>query len=108
VNVSRDAAAVVDDCAGAVGIEPDDHLFGITRKRLVDRVVDDFIDHVVQAGAVIGVADVHAGAFAHRIEALQDLDRFRTVIGDRGIACGGCLTGRFGHAKTFESIARKG
>jgi hypothetical protein len=30
-------------------------------QRLVDGVVDHLVDHVVQAGAVIGVADIHAG-----------------------------------------------
>jgi hypothetical protein len=33
----------------------------MTGQRLVDRVVHDLEDHVVQAGAVIGVADVHSG-----------------------------------------------
>ena len=42
----------------------------VAGQRLVDGVVDDLEHHVVQTGAVIGVADVHAGALAHRIEAL--------------------------------------
>ena len=50
-------------------------------QRLVDGVVDDLVDHVVQAGAVVGVADIHARPLAHGIEALQDLDRFRAVFG---------------------------
>ena len=75
---------------------------GVAGERLVDRVVDDLVDHVMQARAVIGVADVHARALAHRIEALEDLDGFCAVIGGRGCV-GGCLAGRFGHAGTFES-----
>ena len=38
--------------------------------RLVHRVVDDLEGHVVQARAIVGVADIHARALAHRIEAL--------------------------------------
>ena len=57
-------------------------------QRLVDRVVDDLVDHVVQPGAVIGVADVHAGALAHRLEALEDLDALFVVRASAG--------GRFG------------
>ena len=106
VDVDRDAATVVDHRAGAVGIERDHDLRGVAGERLVDRIVDDLVDHVMQAGAVVGVADVHARALAHRIEALQDLDGFCVVITDCAVALGGCLTGRFGHAKTFESIAR--
>src|SRR5690606_12079415 len=30
--------------------------------------------HMVQAGTVIGIADVHTGTFAHGIQALQHLD----------------------------------
>ena len=52
---------------------------GVAGERLVDGVVDDLVDHVVQAGAVIGVADIHARPLAHGIEALQDLDRIRAI-----------------------------
>ena len=52
----------------------------VTGERLVDRVVDDLVDHVMQAGAVIGVADIHARPLAHGIEALQHPDRFRAVF----------------------------
>jgi len=41
----------------------------MTGERLVDRVVDDLENHVVQAGAVIGVTDVHSGAFTDSFEA---------------------------------------
>ena len=54
---------------------------GVAGERLVDRVVDDLVDHVVQAGAVVGVADIHARPLADGVEALEDLDRFRVVIG---------------------------
>ncbi len=63
----------------AVGIEHDIDRRRVARERLVDGVVDDFVDHVVQAGAVIGVADVHAGPLANGVEPLQHLDRFSVV-----------------------------
>jgi DNA gyrase subunit B len=47
---------------------------------VVDRVVDDLVDHVVQAADVIRVTDVHARALAHGIKALEDFDVFRSVI----------------------------
>ncbi len=40
----------------------------------VDRVVDDLEDHVVQARAIIGIADVHPRALSNRIQPFQDLD----------------------------------
>ena len=77
VDIGRDAAAVVAHRAGTVGIERDAHLFGMAGQRFVDGVVHHLVDHVVQARAVVGVADIHAGPLAHRIEAFQDLDRTR-------------------------------
>ncbi len=81
VHLGRDAAAVVGHRHRAVGIEEHVDRVAIARQRLVDRVVDDLVDHVVQAGAVVRVADIHAGTLAHRVEALQDLDRFGAVFG---------------------------
>ncbi len=40
----------------------------------VDGVVDHFKHHVVQAGAVGGVADVHAGPLAHGLQPFELLD----------------------------------
>ncbi|MNW13992.1 hypothetical protein D3C71_2120950 [compost metagenome] len=40
---------------------------------------------MVQAGAVAGIADVHARALTHRFEALEDLDLI-AVIG-LGVGC---------------------
>ena len=44
------------------------------------RVVHDFEHHVVQAGAVVHVADVHAGALADRLQAAQHGDLAGIVI----------------------------
>ena len=95
VDVGRDAAAVVAHGAGAVGIERHHDVLGVAGERLVDGVVDDFVDHVMQAGTVVGVADIHARPLAHGIEALEHLDQFGVVIG--------CVRDRFadgfGHAR---------
>ena len=55
-------------------------LVGVAGKRLVDGVVDDLVDHVMEARAVVGVADIHARALAHGVEALEDLDRFGAIV----------------------------
>jgi hypothetical protein len=61
-------------------VDDDLDVVAVAGERLVDRVVEDLEDHVVQAGAVGRVADVHARALAHRIEALEDLDARRVVV----------------------------
>ena len=103
VDVGRDAAAVVAHGAGAVGIERDHDFLGEAGQRLVDGVVDDLVDHVVQAGTVIGVADIHARPLAHGIEPLEHLDRFRVVIG----GCRGLAYGRVRPCRSFRSCACK-
>jgi len=81
VDVGRDAAAIVAHRHRAVRIERHRDRRGVARKRLVDGVVDHLVDHVVQARAIIRVADIHARALADRVEAFEDLDRFRIVVG---------------------------
>ena len=71
---------------------------GVAGQRLVDGVVDDLPDQVVQA-ALAGRADVHAGALADRLEALEHRDRAGVVVrpggrtGELGLDH---LTGRLG------------
>src|SRR5690606_12581911 len=52
-----------------------------TRQRLVNRVVQYFEYHVVQAGAVACIAYVHARPLAHGIKPFQDFDAVRTIGG---------------------------
>jgi hypothetical protein len=81
VLVDRNAPAVVFDReGGAVGVEGDVDVRGEPVHRLVDRVVEDLPDEVVQAGRS-DAADVHAGAFADGVEALENGDVFRGVAG---------------------------
>ena len=80
VDVGGHAAAVVAHGAGAVGVQDHVDAVGEAAQRLVDGVVDDLVDHVMQARAVIGVADIHARPLAHGIEALQHLDAVGAVI----------------------------
>ena len=80
VDAGGDAAAVVGDGAGAVGVQRRGDQRGVAGQRLVDRVVDDLVNHVVQAGAVVGVADIHARPLAHGVEPPQHLDRIRAIV----------------------------
>ena len=105
VDVGRNAAPVVAHRAGTVGVERDDDGFCVAGEGLVDRVIDDLVDHVVQAGTVVGVADIHARPLTDGVEALEDLDRFRVVIGRIGR---GGFPGEFGHARGLSRAAKCG
>ena len=74
MDAGRDAAAVVLDRDRPVGIQLDDDPVAMAGEGFVDRIVRDLEHHMVEARSVVGVADVHAGALAHRVEALEHLD----------------------------------
>ena len=48
---------------------------GMSGDRLVHRIVEDF-GHEMMEPALVGTADIHAGAAANRLQPLQDLDVF--------------------------------
>ena len=75
----RDAAAVVGHGARVVGVDGDDDGGAVAGEGLVDGVVDDLVDEVVEASGARG-ADVHAGPFADRLEALEDLDVLGVIV----------------------------
>ena len=69
VRINRDAAPVVADGHGIIGVQFNLDPVGVARDGLVHRVVQNFGDQMVQR-AFVGAADIHAGAFAHRFQAL--------------------------------------
>ena len=85
VLIDRDAAAVVDHGHRAVDVNRDVDLIAVAGQRLVDRVVDDFVDEVVQPGRT-GRADVHRRAACGRPPALEDLDLVGAVVVAGGTA----------------------
>jgi hypothetical protein len=80
--VDRDAAAVVDDRDRAIDVNGCVDLIAEARERLVDRVVDDFVDEMMQPGRPRG-SDVHGRPLADRLETLEDLNLVRAVVGIR-------------------------
>jgi len=79
VHVDRDAAAVVHDGHRIVDVNRDVDVIAETGLRLVDTVVDDLVHQMVQPPRR-GVADVHGGSLADRLETLENLD-LRGVVG---------------------------
>ncbi len=68
VDIHRDPAAVIGDGHGFIGVDGDHDTVTMAGQGLVDGVIDDLENHVVQPRAVIGITDVHPGAFPHRIK----------------------------------------
>ena len=53
---------------------------GVSRQRLVHRIVDDFGEQMMQR-LFVGAADIHAGTAAYRLQSFQHLDVGRGVAG---------------------------
>jgi hypothetical protein len=87
MDLDGDPAAVVRDGHAPVLVDRDLDVLAEPHHRLVDRVVDDLVDEVVEA-ARVDAADVHRGPLPDRLQAFQDLDRFRVVRdGFRTLLC---------------------
>src|SRR5690606_2887936 len=82
--VDRNAAAVIGDGDGAVLLKDDFDFVGVACDGLVHGVVENF-GHEVVEGALVGAADIHAGALAHGFEAFEHFDAFGGVV----VAAGG-------------------
>ena len=80
VLLSGYTATIVGDRHGFIGVDHNVNLAAMSRQGLVDAVVNELKDHMVQARAIVGVADVHPGSLPHSIQALEDLNTGRVVI----------------------------
>ena len=78
VRIDRDAAAIVDDRQIAVTGIADVDPRGVAGHRLVHGIVEHFGEKVMQR-LLVGAANIHAGAAAHRLKAFQHLDVGRRI-----------------------------
>ena len=80
VYVSWNTTTVIGHGNGIVGVNGHHDIIAISRQRFVDRVVHHFENHVVQTGAIRCIANVHAGALAHGLQALEHSDGIGAVF----------------------------
>ncbi len=69
MDIHRNSTAVVRHGDRLIGVDRDLDVRAVAGQRFVDRVVDDFENHVVEAGPVVGVADVHSRPLANGVKA---------------------------------------
>ncbi len=103
MDVRRDSAPVIAHGDGAIPVQADLDLGRETGLRFVHRIVDDLEGHMVQAGAVIRIADIHSRPLADRIEPLENGNGGGVV--DMGV--GGGLRrrrGGIGHAENHSRM----
>src|SRR5208337_4358011 len=73
-----DAPSVVNDSAAAVVVEEDLYQCAVSRKRLINTVVDYFVNKVVKA-VNTGGANIHRRPLSNSIKALKDFYIFSSV-----------------------------
>ena len=76
--IDRDAASVVGDGDGVVGVNGHLDMAAVTGQSLVDRVVHNLVNQVMETARARG-ADIHARTLANRFKALEDLN-VRAVV----------------------------
>jgi hypothetical protein len=67
--IDRNTPAIIADGYRFVGVNRDNNFAAVTSQGFVDRVVDNLKNHMVKAGSVIRVTDVHTWPLAHGFEA---------------------------------------
>src|SRR6185437_8652479 len=98
----RNAAAVVAHRDGVVDAERDLDAAGMAGDGLVHRIVDDLGGEMME-GALVGAADIHAGAPAHRLQPLQNLDVLCRIARRR---LAGEIVEEISHGAIIETGAR--
>ncbi len=69
VHVHGYATAIITDGDGLVGVNGDLHALAIAGQGFINGIIHNLEHHVVQAGAIIRVANVHSRPFSHGIKA---------------------------------------
>jgi hypothetical protein len=78
VHIYRDTPPVIDHRNAAVAMDVDFDPVAIARQSFVDRIVDDFVNEVVQRFDICPT-HIHARATAYCFQTFQDLDIFGFV-----------------------------
>ena len=94
VNVYRYSSTVVSNGYGFFRVNRHVNSIAMPCQRLINRVIHQLLHHMMQAGAIFGVTNVHTRTLTHRIEAFKHL---YTV---------GVVTFFFAHALSFGLFHR--
>ena len=80
VDVHRNPATVVLHRDRLTRVNDDVNLVAVSGQRLINAVVDELLDHMMETGAILRIADVHPWSLADRVEPSQHLNAVRIVL----------------------------
>jgi hypothetical protein len=104
-HVHGNAAAVVHNGDGVVHMDDDVDLRGVARQSLIHRVIDNFVDQVMQPHFA-GRADVHGWAQAYRFQSFENLDVLAGVAIVVAVLHGGAAHNISRHRIPFARCAK--
>ena len=81
MNIHGDTATIITYCDGFIVVDRHADILAVTGQRLINCIVDHLKHHVMQAGTIIRITDVHTRSLADRIQPLEYLDGIAIVIG---------------------------
>src|SRR5690606_25797808 len=79
MNVDRNATAIVGNPDRFISVNDDPNFGTVAGQRFIDGVVDHLEHHMVQTCAIVGIADIHAGALAYGVQAFEYFDAGRVI-----------------------------
>jgi len=79
VDIHRDTASVIPNRNRTILVNGHDDGITVPGEGFVNRVIDDFIDQVMQSSDA-NIADVHGGAFANSFQSFEDLNIGSSVL----------------------------
>ena len=71
--LNRDATSVVGNFGSTIGHDFDNYFIAGARHGFIDRVVDYFVNHVVQS-ALADITDIHCRTALYRLKSFENLD----------------------------------
>ena len=80
MDFSGNTAPIIRHGNGTIWIQHNGDRITMPCQCLVNRIIDNLIDHVMQTCAIIRITDIHARAFSDSFQAFQNLDGGRAVI----------------------------
>jgi len=80
LDLGRNPAPVVLHADRIIGMYGHGYRVAMTGQRFVYGIINDFKYHMVQAGAIAGVTNIHPRPLAHRLQSLEDLYAIGIIV----------------------------
>ena len=67
VDIRRNPPAIIRNRHGFIGMHHHPNNIAVPLKCFVNRIINELLNHMMQSGAIISIANVHSGPLSNRI-----------------------------------------